>query len=135
MDQESIAMNDGVLKSLSDMPSHCGLNSTCKLYCPDASSMVTTVTPGLSWSEAPEGRAGSLGKRFASIVDILAPLGAERICIFIVLPSRVRVADVPLPSTLTVAFVCIRHIIACPALISSCRRICFRPFIVRIPRL
>lgn len=70
--------------------------------------------------------------RVALEVVKTAPFGALRIATFIDFPSRVRVADVP--EALTVAFVCIRHIMLAFAVISSCRRTCFLPFSNRIPR-
>lgn len=46
MDHESIGTRVGVLKELDDMPLHCGLKRTCKVYVPAGSEIVTTVTPG-----------------------------------------------------------------------------------------
>lgn len=103
---------DGVLKSLEDIPLHCGLNNTCSWYDPAGKEMVTTVTPSLGWSGYPSGVGGSVEKRSAFIVVIVAPLGGVNSCIVIFWPSSVRVADVPPESMLTVALVCIRHIMA-----------------------
>ena len=42
----SMGTDGGVTKSLDDIPSHWGLNSTCKLYVPAGRLIITTVTPG-----------------------------------------------------------------------------------------
>lgn len=94
--------------------------------------MISTVTPGLSWSAA--GGVGSVSNRFASVVVNPAPSGGLSIWTFIVCPSSVSVADVLDESMATVAFVCIRHWIPWEAVISSWRRTCFRPFRRRMPR-
>lgn len=131
--QLSIGTDGGVTKSLDFIPSHCGLNNTCKLYCPAGRLIMTTVTPGLSWSVIPVGSAGSLSNRFARPVVMETPLGAFRIDIVSVLSPIFKVAVVP--STVTVALVCILHMIVPDALMSSCRSTCLRPLRRRTPRL
>ena len=66
----------GVLKSLDCIPDHCGLNSTCRLYVPAGKLIITTVTPGFSWSDCPAGSAGSSENRTANPVVNAAPEGA-----------------------------------------------------------
>ena len=81
-DQLSNETDGGVTKSLADIPLHCGLNSTCKLYVPAGRLIIRTVTPGLVWSAA--GGVGSVGKRTAADVVNAAPDGALRIETFMV---------------------------------------------------
>jgi hypothetical protein len=67
----------GVTKSLADIPGHCGLNNTCKLYVPAGRLMMSTVTPGFGWSAS--GGVGSVGNRTAAEVVNAAPDGGFRI--------------------------------------------------------
>lgn len=76
-------------------------------FVPAGISITNTVTPGLGESTAPLGNAGSVEYRTGSAVVNEIPLGALRMEMSIVLPSKLRVAVLPL--VVTVALVCMRH--------------------------
>src|SRR5258706_10466783 len=98
-------------------------------------SIASTRAGELFWSVVPAINCGALAVRDDGKSRNLAELGPDSICTCIFLSSIVRVAVEPEESMVIVPLVWTRHCAAEPMVNSSCKRICLRELMKRMPRL